>query len=167
MALTNKLTAIADAIRGKTGKTEEMTLDQMPLEIAGIVAGGDLPAGISAVSMGEVTLSDRESSLTVEHGLGVKPDAIILYIPNFAYPATEVNILGFFWCGQPVRTGATTTYEDGAIAMVISTDYTGFAYSWLTVVVDSFRFTANRPSSVYYYKPGYTYRWCAVKFAEV
>lgn len=40
MALTNKLTAIADAIRGKTGKTEEMTLDQMPLEIASIVAGG-------------------------------------------------------------------------------------------------------------------------------
>ena len=37
MALTNKLTAIADAIRGKTGKPEEMTLDQMPLEIAGIV----------------------------------------------------------------------------------------------------------------------------------
>ena len=43
MALTNKLTAIADAIRGKTGKTEEMTLDQMPLEIAGIVAGGGFP----------------------------------------------------------------------------------------------------------------------------
>lgn len=40
MALTNKLTAIADAIRGKTGKTEEMTLDQMATEIAGIVAGG-------------------------------------------------------------------------------------------------------------------------------
>jgi hypothetical protein len=40
MALTNKLTAIADAIRGKTGKTEEMTLDQMATEIAGIQAGG-------------------------------------------------------------------------------------------------------------------------------
>jgi hypothetical protein len=40
MALINKLTAIADAIREKTGKTGEMTLDQMPLEIAGIVAGG-------------------------------------------------------------------------------------------------------------------------------
>lgn len=40
MALIDKLTAIADAIRGKTGKTEEMTLDQMPLEIASIVSGG-------------------------------------------------------------------------------------------------------------------------------
>lgn len=40
MALTDKLKAIADAIRGKTGKTEAMTLDQMPEEIAGIETGG-------------------------------------------------------------------------------------------------------------------------------
>lgn len=40
MALTDKLTAIADAIRGKTGKTDGLTLDQMPGEIAGIQAGG-------------------------------------------------------------------------------------------------------------------------------
>lgn len=39
-ALDTKLTAIADAIRGKTGKTEEMTLDQMVTEIAGIQIGG-------------------------------------------------------------------------------------------------------------------------------
>ena len=36
MALTNKLTAIADAIRGKTGKTDALTLDQMPIEIDSI-----------------------------------------------------------------------------------------------------------------------------------
>ena len=40
MALTDKLTAIADAIRDKTGKTEEMTLDQMVTEIEGITTGG-------------------------------------------------------------------------------------------------------------------------------
>lgn len=40
MALTDKLTAIADAIRGKTGGTDKLTLDQMPAEIAGIEAGG-------------------------------------------------------------------------------------------------------------------------------
>lgn len=40
MALTDKLTAIADAIRGKTGKTDGLTLDQMATEIAGIEAGG-------------------------------------------------------------------------------------------------------------------------------
>lgn len=36
MALIDKLTAIANAIRGKTGKTAELTLDEMATEIAGI-----------------------------------------------------------------------------------------------------------------------------------
>lgn len=40
MALTDKLNAIAEAIRGKTGKTEEMTLDQMATEISSIETGG-------------------------------------------------------------------------------------------------------------------------------
>lgn len=40
MALTDKLSAIADAIRGKTGKTDSLTLDQMPTEIANIQTGG-------------------------------------------------------------------------------------------------------------------------------
>lgn len=40
MAFTDKLTAIANAIRSKTGKTETMTLDQMPMEIESISSGG-------------------------------------------------------------------------------------------------------------------------------
>lgn len=40
MALTDKLNAIGNAIRQKTGKTEKLTLDEMPTEIAGIETGG-------------------------------------------------------------------------------------------------------------------------------
>ena len=40
MALTDKLEAIADAIRAKTGKTTTMTLTEMPTEIASISSGG-------------------------------------------------------------------------------------------------------------------------------
>ena len=40
MALTDKLSAIGNAIREKTGKTELLTLDAMPLEIASITTGG-------------------------------------------------------------------------------------------------------------------------------
>jgi len=40
MALTDKLTAIANAIRGKTGGTESLTLDQMATEIERIKTGG-------------------------------------------------------------------------------------------------------------------------------
>ena len=39
MALTNKLTAIANAIRSKTGETGKMTLDQMPTKIGAIETG--------------------------------------------------------------------------------------------------------------------------------
>lgn len=45
MALTDKLTAIADAIRTKTGSTEKLTLAQMPTEIAGIQGGGSMETG--------------------------------------------------------------------------------------------------------------------------
>ena len=46
MALTNKLSAIGDAIREKTGKSELLTLDVMPEEIRSIITGGgggDIP----------------------------------------------------------------------------------------------------------------------------
>lgn len=39
MALTNKLTAIADSIRGKLGTTDAMTLDEMPNKISSIETG--------------------------------------------------------------------------------------------------------------------------------
>lgn len=57
MALTDKLKAIADAIRGKTGGTESLTLDQMVTEIAGIQSGG----GNAAELIFETTFSVAES----------------------------------------------------------------------------------------------------------
>lgn len=50
MALTDKLTAIANAIRSKTGKTESMTLDEMVTEILNITTG--------SVPSDTITLSD-------------------------------------------------------------------------------------------------------------
>ena len=50
MALTDKLTAIADAIRSKTGSTEPMTLDEMATEILNITTG--------SVPSDTITLSD-------------------------------------------------------------------------------------------------------------
>ena len=41
MALTDKLTAIADAVREKTGRTAPLTLDQMAAEITGIKTVSD------------------------------------------------------------------------------------------------------------------------------
>lgn len=48
MAIINKLAAIADAIRGKTGGTELLTLDQMVDAINGIQTGGGGSVDITA-----------------------------------------------------------------------------------------------------------------------
>ena len=41
MALTDKLTAVADAIREKDGSADKLTLDQMPQKIRDIATGTD------------------------------------------------------------------------------------------------------------------------------
>lgn len=41
MAITDKLSAIGNAIRAKTGKSDLMTLDEMPQEISSISTGGE------------------------------------------------------------------------------------------------------------------------------
>ena len=52
MALTDKLTDIADAIRAKTGGTAKLTLDEMPNEIAGIT-------GAAAPTLQEKTITEN------------------------------------------------------------------------------------------------------------
>lgn len=57
MSVNEKMTAIADAIRGKTGKTEALTLDQMAAEIAGIQTGGggSIEATASYLTLNEIS----------------------------------------------------------------------------------------------------------------
>ena len=51
MAIINKLEAVGDAIRAKTGKTDLLTLDDMVVEIAGIETGGqELPEEAYVIS---------------------------------------------------------------------------------------------------------------------
>ena len=65
MALTDKLTAIADAVREKTGRTAPLTLDQMAAEVTGIktVSDGyecirliDIPVKITVTT--DITVED-------------------------------------------------------------------------------------------------------------
>ena len=55
MALTNKLTAIGNAIRAKNGETALYTLDEMPQKIAAIEGGG---GGSSSGVIGQLVPED-------------------------------------------------------------------------------------------------------------
>ena len=56
MAITDKLKAIADAIREKTGKANVMTLEQMPTEIEAIVGGGSDYSNEDGLVSGSITI---------------------------------------------------------------------------------------------------------------
>jgi hypothetical protein len=70
MALIDKLTAVANAIRGKTGGTEPLTLDQMAVAITGIQTGGGSSGGASGIYMAKVTPTEDLSEMTITHNLG-------------------------------------------------------------------------------------------------
>lgn len=71
MALTDKLNAIGDAIREKTGKTDKLTLDEMPNEIASIVSGGGTTPANPIIEPLEIT----------ENGTYIAPDGVDGYSP--------------------------------------------------------------------------------------
>ena len=89
MALTDKLTSIADAIRSKTGKTATMTLAEMPAEIAGITTEaadlllpGDYP---DYVRIEAIDVANRVRTV-------LKEDSIIsIMASDTHYPGTDAS----------------------------------------------------------------------------
>ena len=66
-ALDGKLTAIADAIRSKTGGTASLTLDDMTTAINGITTGGP-GNGDPAFRSGSFTPAENTTSMTLDVG---------------------------------------------------------------------------------------------------
>jgi len=97
MALIDKLTAIADAIRGKTGKTDPLTLEQMATEISGIEAGGggtDYLAARIDQSLTEYSSGDVET--IAAYALYGCSKLTRAHLPN----ATSVGTSAFYGCGK-------------------------------------------------------------------
>lgn len=107
MALTDKLTAIADAIRSKGGTTDQLTLAGMVDAINAIQTGSG-GTGL-AYDMGEFVLdADTASNANllrtepIPHNLGDTPDFILVWTDHWAgiteAPYTDnVTMVGFVW----------------------------------------------------------------------
>lgn len=58
ITITSAFTAIADAIRAKTGKADTMTPAEMPTEIASISGGGSITEITKGVAINSKILTD-------------------------------------------------------------------------------------------------------------
>lgn len=100
MALTNKLTAIADAIRGKTGKTEEMTLDQMVTEIAGIQTGGGSGGNANTYSGDLIFDADTtvyDKGVTLNFGLPSRVKYLLMWFDRDEFLAIETPTNNYWY----------------------------------------------------------------------
>ena len=98
MALTDKLSAVADAIRNKTGKTGSMTLDQMPAQINSIttVSGTNKTAEIAAKTITEIT----EADLNGISGIAAEAfkNCYNLTTVSFPRPLISIGSQAFYRC---------------------------------------------------------------------
>lgn len=84
MALTDKIKAIADAIRAKTGSTDTMTLAEMPSAISGIQSGG----------------GDEELITALKVAYEGVPEDGVLIIPE---GITSIRAYGWAYCDDLLR----------------------------------------------------------------
>ena len=91
MALIDKLIAIADAIRGRTGDTELLTLGEMPAAISGI--GSDASSFVD----GTITEIRSETVTTAcDYALYQKKNIETIYTPNL----TTAGVYSFGYCSK-------------------------------------------------------------------
>ena len=82
MALTNKLTAIANAIRSKTGETGKMTLDQMPTKIGAIETGPSIQESKTI----EITSNGTTEVIPDDGYGGIKKVGVTVAVPESPAP---------------------------------------------------------------------------------
>lgn len=167
MALTDKLTNIANAIRTKTGKSAKLTLDQMVTEIASISGGGGgLPTGISKFDFGTFTVNSAFTTTrqTYNHNLGVTPDLMIVWTPSNI--ATTYSMLAairgtqFGWRSSSYNNHMA--YHGNSTTSVTWTNSSSTTYGISNMTTTTFQLASS--STSYYWRAG-TYNYIAIKFS--
>ena len=178
MALTDKLTNIADAIRSKGGTTDQLTLAGMVDAIHAIQTGGG--AGL-VYDMGEFVLDAdvKARDPLLPHNLGEIPEFILVWTDDFAglsegNPAAQQCNLGYIWlknlCGLMQRLTTTATGDSLTVNLnLISGDYRiqqiiPNSAAYLTKQPTAEYFGLNQiGGSGYYWRAGVTYKYFVSK----
>ena len=98
MALTDKLKAIADAIRAKNGSTSLLKLDEMPTAIENIQSGGTSTGDVALAILNKTITECASDSITSvsDYAFYKQSNLAKLRIPN----ATTVGTSSFDQCGS-------------------------------------------------------------------
>lgn len=177
MALIDKLTAIADAVRGKTGGTDLLTLDGMAAAISGISSGG-LPAGIAECEVQTFTPeADTNDPITFELNMEEMPTHIMIAAD---FPSIVARSFVAYYGGFPREDSA----GDGTINMGGSIKYCAasiFEYAaanpgssnmnrtgvW-NLTNKGFTFRSNYYGGQFtYFRAGYTYTIVALRMVTL
>ena len=168
MTAKEKLTALADTIREKTGETGLLTLDSMTALVKALEIGGaSLPEGWAT---GEFTVTEDTASgdFSIEHGLGDIPNYVFIFSTASTFENGNWRML------MKVNTGKeynpdTQRYEPTSIfsygVKETATSFRGIScYESDVDTVDHFVVPSQ---STTVYSPNITYKWVALCFPEM
>ena len=149
MALTDKLSAIGNAIRAKTGGTDMLTLDQMPTAIAGIQTGSSSGWDESTVK----SLIERSSilNLTLPSDLTKIGEGAFYgckYLKNITLPNTVTRIENFAFdgCSSLILNSIPSNVEyigDGAFSGCSNINFTKLPNGLTTIHRNAFNTCIN------------------------
>lgn len=157
MSVNEKMTAIADAIRAKTGGTEPLGLDAMAAAIAGLGTGGgaELPSFLSEINFGVFSHSSAVDDPSVEHGLSGTPTGFVVWRRGQASnPGTAYITAAYGHSYKYYNTSTGGVFNDTTLILNGSTAMSTFNYTAdaTTFTIDSGSYSAKaQPSTNYYW----------------
>lgn len=109
MSVNEKMTAIADAIREKTGESEPLSLDEMAEAIAG------LSISTGSAETGTVTASGS-ATISISHSLGKVPLLVMIYSTSSSVASKVVKICGYNGTNGNDKFGIANTSSNNNLA---------------------------------------------------
>ena len=145
MALTDKLTAIADAIRDKTGGTDALTLDEMPGEIEAIQTGGDTSIEDSLVEGTLSSYSNTRVTSIATNAFRGRSEILAVSFPNVetigGSSFQDCSNLSEVYFPKVTSVGKSVFYNTGIktihLPELMQTSSNMFQYSKIEIITDA------------------------------